>query len=200
MSAIPAAAPVRSPRQPGTEQTRTEQTRIEIVPSRSQRRARPRLLAAIMTVGGLFAILAAQLLLTIATSEGAYEISSLQAQQNELARDEQVLIEKLQVLEAPQHLAAEAQSMGMVASSSTALLQLADGVVLGAPVAASASSALTTAPDGSPLISNALLADVPLVGAAAASGAASAGAPAPTVPDESVASTAPVGIPSPNTH
>ncbi len=175
---------------------------IEVASSRDQRRARPRLLAAIVTVGGLFAILTAQLLLAIATSDGAYQISTLQAQQNELARDEQVLLEQLQVLGAPQHLAAEAQAMGMVRGSSAAYLRLADGAVLGAPVAATADAALRTAPDGTSLIPNALLEEVALVAAAASAEAdsESTGAPGTTSADGSVASAAPVGIPSPNTR
>lgn len=206
MSAVPIARPARSPR-PTREDTHRH---IEIVASRSQRRARPRLLAAIVTVGGLFAILAAQLLLTIATSNGAYEISSLQREHSELARDQQVLVETLQVLGAPQHLAAEAQEMGMVASTSTAYLRLADSVVLGAPAAASASSALRTAPDGSPLIPNRLLTGVPLSGAAGQAALVSpdltpieasvAGAPAGPDSPVSVPSEQPAAIPSPNTH
>ena len=206
MSAVPIAPPARSPRP-----TRDEKQRhIEIVASRSQRRARPRLLAAIVTVGGLFAILAAQLLLTIATSDGAYEISSLQREHSELARDQQVLVESLQVLGAPQHLAAEAQEMGMVASTSTAYLRLADSVVLGEAAAASASSALRTAPDGSPLIPNRLLTGVPLSGAAGQAALVSpdlvpveasvAGAPAGPDGPVSVPSKQPAAIPSPNTH
>lgn len=211
MSAIPMALPALAPRR--IRGDAAERRPVEVVATRTQRRARPRLLSALVTIGGLFAILAAQLLLTIATSEGAYEISSLQSQQGELARDQQVLVEKLQVLGAPQHLAAEAQQMGMVASGSTAYLRLADAVVLGVPAAASASSALVTAPDGSPLIPNRLLegvslASVPVaepvaVGTAGASDAAdraAAGAPAAPPADGSVASTEAAVIPAPNTH
>ncbi len=206
MSAVPIAPPARSPRP-----TRDDAHRhIEIVASRSQRSARPRLLAAIVTVGGLFAILSAQLLLTIATSDGAYEISSLQREHSELSRDQQVLVETLQVLGAPQHLAAEAQEMGMVASESTAYLRLADSVVLGAPVAASESSALITAPDGGPLIPNRLLTGVPLSGDAVQAALVSpdlipveasvAGAPAAPDGPVSIPSKQPAAIPSPNTH
>lgn len=205
MSAVPVARPQRAPRPWARPVDERNIRHVEIVSSRSQKRARPRLIAAIITVGGLFAILAAQLLLSIATSEGAYEISSLQSKQSELARDRQVLVEQLQVLDAPQHLAAEAQSMGMVSSASTAYLRLSDGVVLGTPVAATASSALRTQPDGSPLIPNALLGSVPLAGAAGEAAvteaaAAAAGAPGATTGGGSVASGAPAGIPTPNTH
>ena len=215
MSAIPMALPAPAPRR--ARDAAEHRRPIEVVASRSQRRARPRLISALVTIGGLFAILAAQLLLTIATSEGAYEISSLQGQQSELARDQQVLVERLQVLGAPQHLAAEAQQMGMVASGSTAYLRLSDAVVLGVPAAASASSALVTAPDGSPLIPNRLLEGVPLSSAAPAASVAAApsdapesaasaaeagaaGAPAVPAADGSVASTEAAVIPAPNTH
>lgn len=206
MSAVPITTPTRSPR-PSRDQNHPH---IEIVASRGQRRARPRLLAAIVMVGGLFAILAAQLLLTIATSDGAYEISSLQREQGELARDQQVLVETLQVLGAPQHLAAEAQEMGMVASSSTAYLRLADSAVLGFPVEARASSALRTAADGGPLIPNRLLTGVPLSGAAGeaalgsteATSAEATVAEVPGAPGGAVAvlPAQPAAIPSPNTH
>src|SRR5690606_29758829 len=52
---------------------------IEIAPSRDQRRARPRLAYAMVVVGGLFAVLVSQLLLSIALADGAYEIAALQA-------------------------------------------------------------------------------------------------------------------------
>lgn len=215
MSALP--APRRRQQSPtATPDTTTDDRRrhIEIVSSRSQRRARPRLFAALVTVGGLFAILAAQLLLTIATSEGAYEIASLQSAQTELARDEEVLVENLQVLQAPQHLAGEAQAMGMVPSDGAAQLRLSDAAVLGTPQAAAAASAPMTAPDKTALIPNFLLKDVPLVGAAAQAAAQAAGQAAGTVgagadpsapagaADGPSASQTPVpaGIPTPVTH
>ena len=215
MSAIPAFLPVRpkrqqtqSPDHAGRSGARAGRTRsdslpdhVEVGTTRSQRRARPRLVAAILTVAGLFAILAAQLLLTIATSEGAYEISALQSKENELARDEQKLVEQLQVLEAPQHLAEEAHALGMVPSSSAAYLRLSDSTVLGVATVASASAALRTAEDGSSLIPNALLDEVPLVGATpdAAADSSAEGAPATAAEHAPVAST-PVGIPAPITH
>lgn len=180
MSAIPAAVPDYSPRRPRSE-SNPSPSHIEIVATRSQRRARPRLVAAIVTVGGLFLILIAQLLLTIATSEGAYEISSLQSKQAGLALDRQVLAEQMQVMGAPQHLAAEAQSMGMVTnSSSAAFLQLSDGSVHGSATAASASAVLRTAADGGPLIPDSLLAGVPLIAGQDASAASTAAGMPPT--------------------
>lgn len=207
MTALPADTRLRGARRvPAREPVAPH---IEIAPSRAQRRARPRLVAAVVTVGGLFGILAGQLLLTIATSEGAYEIASLQSAQLELGRDQQVLQEGIRVLQAPQHLAAEAQGMGMVPNSGAAQLRLSDGAVLGTPVASTANSANITAPDGTPLIPNSLLADTPLVGAASIAATAAGetgpvtgvvpGAPAVPAPDPSLPST-PAGIPTPVTH
>ncbi len=199
MSAVPASTLFGSARGvPREERLRA----LEIDSSRSQKRARPRLIVAVVTVAGLFGILSAQLLLSIATSEGAYEISSLQARQAELARDQQVMLERLQILEAPQHLASEAQALGMVANSSAAYLRLADGAVLGAPVRATASAALMTAADGTSLIPNTLLADVPLVSQASpvVEGAPPVAGADPSVTSPTAGTVTPIGIPSPTTH
>ena len=132
------------PRQP-------EQRRhLDVVSTRAQKKARPRAVYALATVAGLFAILIAQLLLSIVVSNGAYQISSLQQVQKELSRDEQSLTEQLQVLESPQHLAANAQALGMVTNSSTAYLRLSDGAVIGQPVAATASGGFHSGADGEP--------------------------------------------------
>ena len=182
------------PRQP-------EQRRhLDVVSTRAQKKARPRAVYALATVAGLFAILIAQLLLSIVVSNGAYQISSLQQVQKELSRDEQSLTEQLQVLESPQHLAANAQALGMVTNSSTAYLRLSDGAVIGQPVAATASSGFRSGADGGPLIPNRLLDGVALT----AVSSVDAAAPIPGAP-EAKGSTASVvssdaGIPSPITR
>lgn len=135
---------------------------IEIVSTRAQRRARPRLFYALVTVSGLFAVLIAQLLLSIAVSDGAYQIASLQQQQRELQRDAETLTEAIQVLQSPQHLAVNAIALGMVSNSSTAYLRLSDGAVLGSAVAATAGDRIIIGHDNSTLVSNSLLTGVPL--------------------------------------
>jgi hypothetical protein len=135
---------------------------IEIVSTRSQRRARPRMVYAALTIAGLFAILIAQLLLSIAVADGAYRIAAQQGVQRELSRDQQTLTEQLHVLQSPQHLAANAQALGMVANSSTAFLRLADGAVLGTAVAATPSGGSVIGADGALLVPDALLKDVPI--------------------------------------
>lgn len=105
---------------------------IEIVSTRSQRRARPRPIYAVVIVGGLFVLFIAQLLMSIVVSDGAYQISSLQAEQKELARTEQALSEQLNVLGSPQSLSAKAESLGMVQNATTpTFLDLATLKVIG---------------------------------------------------------------------
>ncbi|WP_066038991.1 hypothetical protein [Herbiconiux solani] len=129
--------------------------RIEIVPTRSQKRARPKIAYAAVVVTGVLAIVVTQLMLSIGLSDGAYEISSLQQTQKELDRSNQVLSEQFDKLSSPQNLAASAESLGMVANSAPVYLRLSDGAVLGSPVAASASAPTLTG--GQTLIPNSLL-------------------------------------------
>ena len=167
MSAL-ATAPLYSPR------PAPQRAPLEIVTSRPQRRARPRAAHAVVTIVGVFAILLTQLMLSIVLSDGAYRITALESQRIELDRSAQVLTESIEALRSPQHLAANAESLGMVANSSPAYLRLADGRVLGAPVAAGSGAGLL---DGTgAAVGNVLLADVALTGPALA-----------TVPSSSVA-------------
>ena len=106
---------------------------IEIIATKAQRRARPKVVHAVVTLGALFAIFAAQLLLSIAVSDGAYQIAALQQSQKELARTEEALAEHLAVLNSPQHLVSDAASLGMVIATDAAYLRLADGAVLPTP-------------------------------------------------------------------
>jgi len=185
---------------------------IEIAPTRSQRRARPKLAYAMVVVGGLFAVLVSQLLLSIALADGAYEIAALQSQQKELNRDEQVATERLDVLNSPQNLAVRAESLGMVSNDSAVYLSLATGAVMGQPTAASAEAGSVIGSNGSLLVQNSLIEDIPDMGALlAASSAAAAGGTAETdaglaqgesagqTEDGSVASS-PDGIPAPVTR
>jgi hypothetical protein len=191
--ALPARAPREVPEHP---------LHIEIVSTRSQRRARPRLVYALVAVAGLFLILVAQLLLSILLSNGAYQISGLQATHKELSRDQQTLTESLQILDSPQNLAGRAQQLGMVQnSSSQGWLRLSDGKALHDPAAAPGGSALGS--DASTLIPNSLITPeilaqgtpaTPTDASGAAAGAPAGGTGAPAVPST------PEALPSPVTH
>jgi hypothetical protein len=130
--------------------------RIEIVTSRAQRRARPKSFYAMLAVAAVFALFLTQLMLSIVLSDGAYQISTLQAEQKQLSRTEQDLAEKLDLLASPQSLAQRAESLGMVVgTSSPAFLRLSDGALVGTPMAATGvAGALGT--DGG-LVANSLL-------------------------------------------
>jgi hypothetical protein len=106
---------------------------FEIVTTRAQRKARPKVAYAVVTVASLFAIFAAQLLLSIVVSEGAYQINALQSQQKELMRTEQALSENLDLLASTQNLAANAAHLGMVPSASPLFLDLSSGALSHAP-------------------------------------------------------------------
>ncbi|MET1043457.1 MAG: hypothetical protein ABWX59_04965 [Microbacteriaceae bacterium] len=138
--------------------------RIEVAPTRDQRRARPRTVYALATIAGVFAILIAQLLISIVLSDGAYQISALQTEQKELGRTAGTLTEELDVLNSPQHLAASAESLGMVSNANPAFLRLADGAVLGTPTAATEAGGSVIGAGGSLLVANSLLAGVDLAG------------------------------------
>jgi hypothetical protein len=149
------ALPLASPRPARASQPRRH---LEVAPTRAQRRARPRLLPAIVTMGGIAAILLTQLLLSIVLADGAYRISDLQRDQRDLNRQEQALTEQLEVLSSTQNLTANAENLGMVASGNPVFLDLGTGAVSGTPTAAGGS--LTA---GGNHIGNSLLIDTPLV-------------------------------------
>ncbi len=175
---------------------------IEIVATRAQRKARPKAVYAVVTVGSLFVIFAAQLLLSIAVSQGAYTISDLQSQQHTLARTQDSLNEKLHILDSTQNLATQAAHLGMTPNASPLAINVDSAAVYGLP--------------GSPdhggcggacnLITNSLLGGVPLVNTAPAAVTVQAGSTAAagaTVP-ASVTTPTVLGandpLPAPVTH
>lgn len=132
---------------------------VEVVTTRAQRKARPKLVYAVVTATSLFVIFAAQLLLSIVVSDGAFQIDALQGQQKELLRTEQALIEDLDRLDSPQNLAGQAAHLGMVPNPSPLALDLRTGGVYGMPGTADP----TGCGGACNLVPNALLAGVPLV-------------------------------------
>jgi len=190
------ATPQRNPR-PQAPQPR----HIEVAPTRSQRRSRPKVFYALVTVGALFALFMAQLLLSIVLADGAYQISGLRVEQRDLARQEQALGEELDLLKSPQNLAKTAESLGMVISSDTPMfLRLSDGKVLGSAGAAGEGSKLV---DGRNFVPNALLKGLATAGAGTAAATTEqepdSGAPSIEKPASNVAST-PGTLPSPVTR
>jgi cell division protein FtsB len=196
MSALPLAAP-RPARSPAPRR------HLEVAPTRAQRRARPRVLPAIVTISGIGAILLAQLLLSIVLADGAYTIAELQAEQRDLQRQEQALTEQLEVLSSTQNLIANAEHLGMVASGNPVFLDLSSGSVSGNPTPAGGSLTGSSGNQvGNSLLTGATLvepapADEPTAGSAQGqstqSSSGSGGSGGST-------SSSPGTIPSPTTH
>lgn len=172
---------------------------IEIVPSRAQRRSRPRSFYAVVAVTSVFALLLAQLMLSILLSDGAYQISALQSEQKQLARTEQALNENLDLLASPQSLAMRAESIGMVLDTNAPVfLRLSDGLVSGYPTPAAGAAGAIGADGG--LVANSLLSDPivdPLAGDAES---VVSGAPSATTTNASVPSNGGGPLPSPQTR
>lgn len=149
---------------PQQQEVEERPSHLEVVTTRTQRRARPRTVYAIIAVGVLFGVVVAQLLMSIAVSQGAYQLNTLQDKQTELQRSYQAASEDLNRLSSPQNLAANANALGMVTNSNPVYLRLSDGAVLGAPIPANGAAGTVTGGQGN-LVPNSLLAGVPLAAA-----------------------------------
>lgn len=194
MSNLAYSLPQRSPRI-----DEAEPRHVEIVSTRAQRRARPRIVYALATIGGLFALFLAQLLLSILISDGAYEITALRVEQRDLTRVEQSLAEQLELLASPQNLATRAEGLGMVMSTSTPMfLRLADGAVVGANSGSKSGALLGK--NGS-LVANSLLVGMPEVDPGTTGGGIdTSGASGDTDTTTSTANATPGNLPSPVTR
>ena len=135
---------------------------IQVVATRAQRKARPRVFYALASMGVIFGIIIAQLLLSVAVSSGAYEIASLQQSNKELTRTYQTINQDMDRLSSPQNLAANAEALGMVINNTPVYLRISDGAVLGASVPADANAGVI-AGSASGAIPNSLLTGVSLV-------------------------------------
>lgn len=122
-------------------------------------RRRPRLAYAALAVGGALAIGAAQMGISLATTQDAFVLADLNIRQHELSLQKQALHEDLVGISSPQSLAAKADAMGLVVAGSASYLRLSDGKVLGTGDVASWAS--TVDPNGATKVGNALLAPPP---------------------------------------
>lgn len=192
MSAVEAQS-FPAPRRVGPERP---QRRLRPAPERAAR-SKPRLAYAVIALGGVAVIIVAQLLLSIAVTQGAYEIDALQMQQTTLTRDEQKLSEDLDRVESPQFLATKAEGLGMVPNSNPVYLRLSDGAVLGQPTAAEGGAGASA-----PLVPNALIDGVPLGGQPQAGETPTEGTPGQVegAAPETPAGTPDGGLPTPATH
>jgi len=160
-------------------------------------RRRPRLVYGVVAVAGVLAILIAQMVLSIMTTQSSYELTRLTSQQRQLTWQKQILYDDVAGLSSPQNLAANATALGMVIDQSPSYLRLSDAKILGKSQAAASASSVDALGKGQ--VANALIAKDPLVTDPAqtisgASTAASSALDAATPPPLTE------GLPSPQTH
>ncbi|GAA4354025.1 hypothetical protein [Microbacterium rhizosphaerae] len=187
----------------------TGQTRLRAIESRARRR-RPRLAYALVAIAGVLAIGAAQMTLSIMTTQSSFALSQLTQQQRTLTLQKQVLYDDVAGLSSPQYLAANASALGMIVAESPSYLRLSDGAVLGTGAPATGASSVDVTSRGS--VPNALIAKTPLVtdpaatvggdtsAATPASGADGTTATGATQPDPATPPPLTDGLPSPSTH
>lgn len=163
------------------------------------RRRRPRLAYGVVALAGALAIVGAQMLLSVLSTQSSFEISSLTQQQTELTWQKQILADEITGLSSPQYLAANATALGMVIDESPSYLRLSDGAILGAQQPAAPASSVDALNRG--LVGNSLVAKTPLVTAPDAT-ITGVEKPAPSAPTTET-TTPPAlteGLPTPATH
>ena len=172
--------------------------RLRVVEEPSRRR-RPKLIYGVVALVGALTIGAAQMALSIMTTQSSYELATLTQQARQLTWQKQILYDDVAGLSSPQYLAANASALGMVIDESPSYLRLSDGALLGAGQAALGSSSVDAI--GRASVPNALITDTPLV---TAPDATIEGAPVDVVvTDGGVVNTPPPltdGLPTPSTH
>ena len=164
-------------------------------------RRRPRVLYGVIAVGGALLIGAAQMGLSILTTQSSYELSNLTSQQRALDYEKQMLTDSIAGLSSPQYLAANAAALGMVTGQAPTYLRLSDSAIIGTAAGANGASAVNALTQAA--VANSLVSGVPLVNDPSASLTSGA-----SVADEAIAetintSTPPAiadGLPTPATH
>lgn len=108
-------------------------TPLSVVPAPLPRTGRG---ITVLCLGILMIALAVVLVANITVSNRQYQMLELRAQQTELSETNELLSQRVGYLEAPQNLAARAESLGMVDPAGTATVDVATGRVTGERAAA----------------------------------------------------------------
>lgn len=178
----------RAPRLPGDDTGRSHH--LQLAPETEHKAGRSPVVASLIGVAIVLAILATQLGLSIAISQGAYEARALEVEQRDLSRVERVLSQNVGKLASPQNLAENAAALGMVQNARPATLRLSDGAILGTL------ESVTSDPRGN-IVPNSTLESMPVVDAQGLLVPRGTGA-------QAVSSEPPVRLkgklPAPNTH
>jgi outer membrane murein-binding lipoprotein Lpp len=121
-----------------------ERARLTVVPSRAE--AAPRapfvVLVVLLLAGGVAGLLA----FNTSMQQASFKATALEQQAAALAAEQQSLSMDLEQLRDPQRLAVAAKQLGMVPPTTPAFVRLADGRVLGQPMAATPLNAMRINP------------------------------------------------------
>ena len=93
----------------------------------------PKLAHGVVALIGLGAIVAAQLGMSVALSDGAYQLQGLQVEHAQSQRTQQSLQERMSALASPQGLATGAEALGMENGGERRYIELATGAVTVGP-------------------------------------------------------------------
>lgn len=144
MSTLFAQARVRVPR---FAEAAVERARLTVVPQRALGRTQAArtpfaVLVIVMLAGGVVGLL----MFNTNMQQRSFQATALEQRMNELTAKEQSLSMQLDGLRDPQHLAARAKRLGMVAPAQPAFVRLGDGRVLGTPTPAGPDGAIRINP------------------------------------------------------
>ena len=107
-----------------------------VAPAAKRGRSRRAIFSTIIL--GLVAIQLIQLFISVAVSQGAYQLAGLKAEKRDLTLTTQILGQQVSSLSSNQNLANAAQHLGMISNVNPVYLRLADKKIFGTPVAATA--------------------------------------------------------------
>lgn len=130
MSQMPATTALRMPRRQSA--ARPE---LRVVPAATvapPRRLPFALLCSFILAAGLMALL----FINMSLAQGTYQLHDLQTRSVQLGHDEQVLAERVAVLQSPSHLSSAAEEIGMVPGTAPVFLDVSDGTTTGVPTPA----------------------------------------------------------------
>lgn len=162
-------------------------------------RSRPKLVYALVALGGAAVIAVTQIGLSLAITNDSFVLADLTSQQRELDLQVSALQDDLAGIESPQLLATKASQLGMVVAGSASYLRLSDSAVIGANTGAAGKS--TVDPKGSGAVHNALLDHAALKTTAAAEAADKDEAQnADEAPEPNIPPPITDGLPSPTTR
>lgn len=119
---------------PGVAKQRAARPRLRVVAGAQTAPAKKKkpMFTAIVLISILLLTMVAELGLSIANSQGAYDLRALNTEQRDLRRVGSLVQQNVEKLSSPQNLAANAQQLGMVQNVQPANLRLSDGAILGA--------------------------------------------------------------------